>query len=168
MDADKKQMEQKTTKIPLQQVATEDHAAKVLREKIGGPFEKAGGGSQKPVASSQKMERTIHSSTLAPDQKALEQKIIAELQTIFDPEIPLNIYDLGLIYKIEIAATNAVKVEMTLTAPGCPVAGDIVASVKNKIAALPEVPAAEVELVWEPAWSRERLSEAAKLELGLL
>ena len=64
--------------------------------------------------------------------------------------------------------TNAVKVEMTLTAPGCPVAGDIVAEVKRKMEAIPEVPRAEVELVWDPPWTRERLSEAARLELGMM
>ncbi len=154
-------MEQKPTKLPLQQMTTEDHAAKILREKIGDPTTIASGGPRPTLSASA-------NTTLAPDQKALEQKIIATLQTIFDPEIPLNIYDLGLIYKITIAPTNAVKIEMILTAPGCPVAGDIVASVKNKILALPEVPTADIELVWEPPWTRERLSEAAKLELGLM
>ena len=94
--------------------------------------------------------------------------MIAALQTVYDPEIPLNIYDLGLIYKLTLAPSNAVKVEMTLTAPGCPVAGDIVAAVKQRVEAIPEVPRAEVELVWDPPWTRERLSEAARLELGMM
>ena len=102
------------------------------------------------------------------DQKGLEERVIAALQTIYDPEIPLNIYDLGLIYRLTIEPTSAVKVEMTLTAPGCPVAGDIVAEVKRKIEAIAEVPRAEVELVWDPPWTRERLSEAARLELGMM
>jgi FeS assembly SUF system protein len=152
-------MQNNPAKLGLPQIRNEDHAARILREKIGDPA------TLNPTQSS---VLNPQSSALLPDQRALEQKIIATLQTIFDPEIPLNIYDLGLIYKINIAPTNAVKIDMTLTAPGCPVAGDIVASVKNKIAALPEVPTADVELVWEPAWTRDRLSEAAKLELGLM
>jgi FeS assembly SUF system protein len=150
------------TKTSLPQVTDhEDHVAKIMREKLGGMFDRS-------VAKTATPKPAEEHSSLAPDQVALERKIIATLQTIFDPEIPLNIYDLGLIYKITIAPTNAVKIDMTLTAPGCPVAGDIVASVKNKIAALPEVPTADVELVWDPPWTRDRLSEAARLELGLM
>jgi FeS assembly SUF system protein len=134
--------------------AGEDHAARILREKIGDILSLG----DKPA------ERTV---VEGGDQKGLEEKVIGVLQTIYDPEIPLNIYDLGLIYRIGIEPTSAVKVEMTLTAPGCPVAGDIVAEVKKKIEAIPEVPRAEVELVWDPPWTRERLSEAARLELGM-
>lgn len=152
-------MEQKPSKLSLHQASTEDHAARILREKIGDPA------TLRPTQSSALSSK---SSPLPPDQQALEQKIIAALRTIFDPEIPLNIYDLGLIYNIAISPVNAVKIQMTLTAPGCPVAGEIVANVKNKIVAIPEIPAAEVELVWEPPWTRERLSEAARLELGLM
>lgn len=153
-------MTEPTKKISLSQSAppTEDHGAKVLREKIG---------DVRTIKSSP-ADGVMHTGTLAPDQKQLEEKIVAALQTVFDPEIPLNIYDLGLVYRLDIAPTNAVKVQMTLTAPGCPVAGDIVADVKRKIEAIPEVPAVEVQLVWEPAWTRERLTEAAKLELGML
>jgi FeS assembly SUF system protein len=100
--------------------------------------------------------------------KVLEEAIVETLKTIFDPEIPLNIYDLGLIYKIAIGTGNSVKVEMTLTAPGCPVAGAIVEEVRKKVAGVAEVGAVEVELVWEPAWTKERLSEEARLELGLM
>jgi FeS assembly SUF system protein len=96
------------------------------------------------------------------------EKVVEALKGIYDPEIPLNIYDLGLIYKVVIDASHAVKVEMTLTAPGCPVAGEIVAEVKRKVEGTEGVTRAEVELVWEPAWTRERLSEAARLELGLM
>jgi FeS assembly SUF system protein len=142
--------------ISLGQVSAEDHAAKVMREKIGDVRELAGHGI-----------KTVVEGAVATDQKVLEEKIIAALQTVFDPEIPLNIYDLGLIYKLSISPVNAVKVEMTLTAPGCPVAGDIVAEVRRKIEAIPEVPAVEVELVWEPQWTRERLSDEARLELGM-
>ena len=135
----------------------EEHAAKILREKIGDVRSLG----DKPAA------LPVTADVVAGDQKELEGKIIAALQTVFDPEIPLNIYDLGLIYRLVIEPTNAVTVEMTLTAPGCPVAGDIVAEVKRKVDAIPEVPRVEVELVWDPPWTRERLSEAARLELGM-
>ena len=138
--------------------AAEDHAAKVLREKIGDVKTIPSAAGAAP----------LYTANLAPHQKQLEEKIVATLQSVFDPEIPLNIYDLGLIYALEIAPTNAVKVRMTLTAPGCPVAGDIVADVKRKLEAIPEVPAVEVQLVWDPPWTRERLTEAARLELGML
>jgi FeS assembly SUF system protein len=99
---------------------------------------------------------------------ALEDTIVAALRTIFDPEIPLNIYDLGLIYGIDVASDNSVKVTMTLTAPGCPVAGEIVAQVERKVREVEAVSSAKVDLVFDPPWSRDRMSEAALLELGLL
>jgi len=149
-------MTEREKKISLGQ-AGEDAAAKILREKIGDILSLGNTPSPKPVTA----------GAVARDQKELEEKIIAAIQTVYDPEIPLNIYDLGLIYKLGIDPTNAVKVEMTLTAPGCPVAGDIVAEVKRKVEAIPEVPKVDVELVWDPPWSRDRLSEAARLELGM-
>ncbi len=150
-------MTDQTKKLSLTQVSPEDHAAKILREKIGDLSTLIAAPATNPITN----------QNLAADQKALEQKIIAVIRTVFDPEIPLNVYDLGLIYKLAIDPANAVKVDMTLTAPGCPVAGSIVAEVKRKIEAIPEVPRVDVELVWEPQWTRERLSEAARLELGL-
>ncbi len=106
---------------------------------------------------------------LTPQQKAIKEKVIDALRTIYDPEIPVNIYDLGLIYKIDVdEKTSYVKVQMTLTAPACPVAGEILMQVQKKIEAVEGVPDGEVELVWEPAWSRAMMSEAAALELGLL
>ena len=136
----------------------EDHAAKILREKIGDILSL---NTKPPV-------RGAESTATAADQKILEVKIIEALRTIYDPEIPLNIYDLGLIYRLTLDPTNAVKIDMTLTAPGCPVAGDIVASVKRTVEAIPEVPRVDVELVWDPPWTRDRLSEAARLELGMM
>ena len=106
--------------------------------------------------------------TKTPRQQAIEAQIIAAIRTIFDPEIPLNIYDLGLIYAIDVAADNTVKITMTLTAPGCPVAGELVAQVQRKVQEVEAVKSAAVDLVWDPPWSRERMSEAALLELGLL
>jgi FeS assembly SUF system protein len=107
-------------------------------------------------------------STKTAAQQATQERIIAAIRTIFDPEIPLNIYDLGLIYAIDISDDNAVRITMTLTAPGCPVAGELVAQVQRKVQELEEVKSASVNLVWDPPWSRERMSDAALLELGLL
>jgi FeS assembly SUF system protein len=98
---------------------------------------------------------------------AMQPQIVEVLSTIFDPEIPVNIYDLGLIYEIDVKDDETVKVKMTLTAPACPVAGTLPGEVEKKVNAVPEVKAAEVELVWEPAWSRDRMSEAALLQLGM-
>ncbi len=103
-----------------------------------------------------------------PHHKALEEKIIEQLKTVYDPEIPVDIYELGLIYGIDIAEDNAVRIRMTLTAPGCPVAGSLVAEVERKIESLDEVKSCNVDLVWDPPWTKERMSEAALLELGLL
>ena len=104
----------------------------------------------------------------APSVEQLEARIIEALKTVYDPEIPVNIYDLGLIYRIDIDETFKAEVDMTLTAPGCPVAqsfpGIVEAAVKN----VPGVADAQVQLVWDPPWSPARLSEAARLELGLI
>lgn len=113
------------------------------------------------------IDRAIDDSK-SPDHKALEEKIIDQLKTVFDPEIPVDVYELGLIYGIDIAEDNSVKIRMTLTAPGCPVAGSIVAEVEQKTEAVDEVKSCTVELVWDPPWTKERMSEAALLDLGLI
>ncbi len=102
------------------------------------------------------------------DREALRERIVETLKSIFDPEIPVNIYDLGLIYGFEVAEDGSVDIEMTLTAPGCPVAGMIVEEVAQKTGAIEGVRAARVKLTWDPPWTRERMSEEAMLELGLL
>jgi len=93
--------------------------------------------------------------------------IISALETVFDPEIPVNIYDLGLIYDIELLEGNDVKVKMSLTAPGCPVAGEMPGQVADTIAKVTDVGLIEVELVWEPAWTKDRMSEDAKMALEI-
>ena len=100
-------------------------------------------------------------------RKLLEGKVIEAIRQVYDPEIPVNLYDLGLIYEIAVADDNSVKVKMTLTAPACPVAGSLPAEVERRIENVPEVKSADVELVWDPPWTRDRMSEAAQLELGL-
>src|SRR5262249_19723823 len=91
----------------------------------------------------------------------VENGIVEALKTVYDPEIPVNIYELGLIYDIDIQEDGAVKVKMTLTAPGCPVAGSLPGEVQDKVAGAPGVTSAEVELVWDPAWHPSMLSEGA-------
>jgi FeS assembly SUF system protein len=113
------------------------------------------------------VNRTSPTKERTPAQQALEEKIVEQLRTIFDPEIPLNIYELGLIYDIDIDSENRVHVRMTLTAPACPVAGSLPPQVESQIENIPEVKSAVVELVWDPPWSRDMLSEAARLQLGL-
>jgi FeS assembly SUF system protein len=97
----------------------------------------------------------------------LETKIIDVLRTVFDPEIPVNIYDLGLVYELNADAAGAVAIKMTLTAPSCPVAGTLPGEVERKVRSVPGVTDAKVELVWDPPWSQSRLSEAALIQLGL-
>ncbi|MGC9258467.1 MAG: iron-sulfur cluster assembly accessory protein [Phycisphaerae bacterium] len=109
---------------------------------------------------------TIITDALA--NKTLEAAIVEKLRTIFDPEIPVNIYDLGLIYRIDISAQKEVTVDMTLTAPGCPVAGSMPPAVQQAVESVEDVKTAKVNLVWEPAWSKDRMSDAALLQLGLL
>ena len=104
----------------------------------------------------------------SPRQKAIEEKVIEAVRLVYDPEIPVNIYDLGLIYAVDVSPDDRVQIKMTLTAPGCPVAGSIVAEVERRVENIEEVRSATVELVWDPPWSKEKMSEAALLELGLL
>ncbi|HZB91500.1 MAG TPA: iron-sulfur cluster assembly protein [Stellaceae bacterium] len=99
---------------------------------------------------------------------ALQEKVFEALKTVRDPEIPLNLVDLGLIYELIVNKDGIVYVEMTLTTPACPVAGGLPGQVQQAIAAVPGVQDARVKLVWSPPWTRERMSEEAKLELGLL
>jgi FeS assembly SUF system protein len=101
-------------------------------------------------------------------QEALKERVIEALRTIYDPEIPVNIYDLGLVYRLDVGPEGEVEVDMTLTAPGCPVAQTFPGMVENAIAQVEGVKAAHVELVWDPPWTQDRLAEAAKLQLGLL
>lgn len=102
------------------------------------------------------------------DPTSLEPRLVALLRTIHDPEIHVNIYDLGLIYGINIDDDAQVRIRMTLTAPACPVAGEIVEEVRSKVSGVEGVRHCDVELVWEPPWDKERISEAARFDLGLL
>jgi FeS assembly SUF system protein len=106
-------------------------------------------------------------ATARPQQRVIADKAINVLRGIFDPEVPVNLYDLGLIYRIDVDANDVLKVQMTLTAPACPVAESLPPAVEGKLQCIPEVSSATVDLVWDPPWTPQRMAEAAKLELGL-
>jgi len=101
-------------------------------------------------------------------EHGLKRQVIAALRTIFDPELPVNIYDLGLIYDLDVDAAGRVDIRMTLTAPGCPVAQSFPAQVEQTVAEVSGVTAAHVEIVWDPPWDQSRMTEAARLQLGLV
>ncbi len=98
----------------------------------------------------------------------IEEKIVAMLKTVYDPEIPVNVYDLGLIYKIDVSDEGEVAIDMTLTAPNCPAAEFIMEDVRQKVESIEGVRSAVVNLVFEPEWDKDMMSEEAKLELGFL
>lgn len=97
-----------------------------------------------------------------------EQKIVDMLKTVFDPEIPVNVYDLGLIYKIDLGEEGDLNIDMTLTAPNCPAADFIMEDVRQKVESVDGVTSATINLVFEPEWDKDMMSEEAKLELGFL
>ena len=101
------------------------------------------------------------------ETERVRERIVDALKTVYDPEIPVDIYELGLIYEVDIQEGGKVDVKMTLTAPNCPVAGTLPLEVEHKVGEVEGVNEASVELVWEPQWTMERMSEAAKLELGM-
>lgn len=98
----------------------------------------------------------------------IEEKVVAMLKTVYDPEIPVNVYDLGLIYKIDVAEDGETVIEMTLTAPNCPAADFIMEDVRQKVESVNGITSATINLVFEPEWDRDMMSEEAKLELGFL
>ena len=99
--------------------------------------------------------------------QSLEEQVVSALKTCYDPEIPVDIYELGLIYGIDVDPTGAVVVRMTLTSPMCPAAESLPPEVQRKIEALPGVTSAKIDIVWEPVWTMDRMSDAARLKLGL-
>ena len=112
----------------------------------------------------QETKEKVHDANSEP---ASEEEIRNNLKSVFDPEIPVNVVDLGLIYKVEIEPKNKVNVEMTLTSPNCPVAESLPNNVKENIMKVEGVTDVDLKLVWEPPWSKDKMSEAAKLELNL-
>jgi FeS assembly SUF system protein len=113
---------------------------------------------------------TQSTAALVPDAARTEElkpAIIKAISTVFDPEIPVNIWGLGLIYDILVDASGVAGIRMTLTSPGCPVAQSLPVDVANKVKAVPGVTDAKIDIVWEPTWTKDRMSPAAKLQLGM-
>jgi len=108
-----------------------------------------------------------HSALPPEETERLGGEIVAALKTVFDPEIPADIYELGLIYKVDVSDEKAVVIDMTLTAPGCPVAGEMPGWVHDAVVQIPEVTACTVNLVFEPPWDPSLMSDEAKLELNM-
>jgi FeS assembly SUF system protein len=106
--------------------------------------------------------------TEKPAEQGLRRHVVAALRTIYDPELPVNIYDLGLIYALDVGADGRVGIRMTLTAPGCPVAQSFPTQVEHTVAEVEGVTSAHVEVVWDPPWDQSRMTEAARLQLGLV
>jgi len=105
---------------------------------------------------------------IVDEDKTIEQQVIDVLKTVYDPEIPVDIYSLGLVYNIDVSESNDVHIEMTLTSPACPVAGTLPPEVEDRVKnEVSEVNGARVDVVWEPMWTPEMMTEAAKLELGM-
>ena len=100
------------------------------------------------------------------DRAALEEAVVEVIKTVYDPEIPVNIWELGLIYSLEVEPEGNVRIAMTLTSPACPVAETLPPEVQGKVAEVPGVRSAVVEVIWDPPWGPEMMSEAAQLELG--
>ena len=142
-------MENKPHRIPLPSVNPEPHPAAAPAQPPPEPAPAPPAADAPPVP-----------------VEELREKVIDALSTCYDPEIPVNIYELGLVYDIDISPERAVHVRMTLTSPGCPVAGSLPPEVEAKVRAVPGVSAARVEVVWDPPWTMERMSEAARVQLG--
>jgi FeS assembly SUF system protein len=122
------------------------------------------------ASASQGSSGALETAGMANDAErhaALQPEIVKALRKVYDPEIPVNIYDMGLIYDIFVDASSAVGIRMTLTAPNCPAAQILPGQVKAAAAGVPGVTAAKVDVVWEPPWDKDRMSEAAKLQLGM-
>jgi len=129
-----------------------DQAAETLRE----------------LAEARRQQDAVETETVEKNYSPLADRIVAALRTVYDPEIPVNIYDLGLIYRIVEHDQGLIEIDMTLTAPGCPVAGEMVNQVQNAVAGVEGVHDVKVTLVFDPPWDMSKMSEEARLELNLL
>jgi FeS assembly SUF system protein len=110
----------------------------------------------------------LHNPVQQIEKKILESQVIEVMRTVYDPEIPVNIYELGMVYGVEVEPPGKVVVKMTLTSPSCPVAGSLPGDVQARVQNIPGVTEARVDLVWDPPWDPSRMSEAAKLDLGMM
>jgi len=139
-----------------------DKIIKLTDEQAARAAEAARAASHAGAAAGAIFERRDPVKTLA-----MQPQIVGVLSTIFDPEIPINIYELGLIYEIAVDCDQVVGVRMTLTSPGCPAAQSLPVEVVNKLKQLPGITDAHVDIVWDPPWDKDRMSDAAKLQLGM-
>jgi FeS assembly SUF system protein len=105
---------------------------------------------------------------VSANSDAIREQVIEQLKTVFDPEIPVNIYELGLIYKVDVASDGATQVTMTLTTPMCPAAEELPPEVETKARSVPGVTSVQLDLVWDPPWSPDMMSDAARLDLGMI
>ncbi len=153
----------KTNKIPAPVRPTQDEASRVFLPTFGMPA---------PSKSEADVSEAFGGKGIKPsepiDTDAVREAIVEALKTVYDPEIPINIYELGLIYGIDVQPDGEVEIQMTLTAPACPVAGMLVTEVAERSGEVEGVATSHVKLVWEPQWTKERMSEDALLELGML
>jgi FeS assembly SUF system protein len=147
--------------IPEQRHPPTDAAPVAATKTEASPGASAPAPSSDAALASSDPTRFVH-------EKLIEGKVIEALKQVYDPEIPINIYELGLIYDIKVNPDDTVHVKMTLTAPACPVAGSLPGQVETQVETVPEVKSATVELVWDPPWSRDRMTEAALLQLGMM
>jgi FeS assembly SUF system protein len=129
--------------------------------------DRAGARSDDPGAPEKRPIETAGMRADPAATAALMPLVVSALSSVFDPEIPVNIYDLGLVYDVIVDAAHAVGIRMTLTAPACPAAQVLPAQVKKAVAAVPGVSDVKVDVVWDPPWTRDRMSDAAKLQLGM-
>ena len=156
------------SRVPLN-VLSANAKLEELRQQAAADKEQQGSNAARELSPDDTLINRFLDPSKTPAQKAIIEKVIEAIRQVYDPEIPVNIYDLGLIYDIDVHPdTHAVKVKMTLTAPGCPVAGALVQAVETSVENIDEVPSASVELTFDPPWNRSMMSEAAQLELGLL
>src|SRR5580698_5977340 len=119
-------------------------------------------------AETQRQQAEFASSSIPPEElAAFTEKLVKALKSVFDPEIPVDIYELGLIYKVDVADNKDVTVDMTLTAPGCPVAGEMPVMVKTALEGIDDIGEVTVNMVFDPPWTPEKMSEEAKLELNM-
>ena len=130
-----------------------------MKDDTHHPTEAAGSEAHTPMAT--------HSALTTEETERMTDLIIAALKTVSDPEIPADVYELGLIYRVDIKEDRTVDIEMTLTTPNCPVAGDMPGMVENAVASVPGVGAVKVSLVWDPPWTTDRMSEEARLILNM-
>lgn len=136
-------------------------------EKVHAPANVPAEGEPGAAPEPAEIEETAPSSIPSDELEQLRSDLVSALKTVFDPEIPVDIYELGLIYKIDVDDDRNVEVDMTLTAPGCPVAGDMPGWVENAVSSVPGVGQVKVNLVFDPPWDMSRMSDEARLQLNM-